>query len=189
MLWQRFTARRALTAEPVECRWGSRSRTSARRPQHVPLIIREPEASWWEIQARAAVTVAAIREGDAGWRRELVATRLADLAVDEELLVVFGSSSRAAQYAMVAELRRRLPRHEVVPVYVRHRHGQLLRDAAMVERLLDTGSLPVVVTSTQAMHDVTAEIASFLRADRVLRTTMGADLCQVWQRRTEPSVN
>jgi len=47
---------------------------------------------------------------------------------------------------MVADLRSRIPRQEVVAMRVRHRHGDLLRDAAAVERLLDAGNVPVVVT-------------------------------------------
>jgi hypothetical protein len=189
LLWQRFPARHALTAEPVEPRWGAGGGT--RRPRHVPLVIREPEASWWEVQARSTVTVAAVREGDTYWQPDQVLAQLAQLAVDDELLVVFGSNGRAVQHAIVAGLRDRLPRHDVTPVYVRHRHGQLLRDAATVERLLDSGSVPVVVTPANAMRDVTAEIASYLRADRVLRllqTTAGAEFRQVWHR-AEPSVN
>jgi len=60
-----------------------------------------------------------------------------------------------------------------------------------VERLLDSGGVPVVVTPSNAMPDVTDEIASYLRADRVLRllqTTAGAEFRQVWHR-VEPSVN
>jgi hypothetical protein len=149
------------------------------------MVFREPEAGWWEAQSRATVTVAAIREGDAAWHPEMVLSRLAEIAVDEALLVVFGSNARSVQHAMVADLRTRLPRQEVVAMRVRHRHGDLLRDAAIVERLLDGGSVPVVITPVAAMHDVTAEIASYLRADRVLRvlrTLAGAELRQVWQR-------
>jgi hypothetical protein len=138
------------------------------------------------------VTVAAVQEGDASWHPGPVVARLARLAVDDELLVVFGSYGRTLQYALAAGLRRSLPRYDVVTVPVRHRHGHLLRDAAMVERLLDAGNLPVVVTPANALHDVTAEIASYLRADRVLRvlrTSTGADLHQVWRRTPEPSVN
>jgi hypothetical protein len=138
------------------------------------------------------VTVAAIREGDARWHPEALVERLAELAVDDELLVVFGCGNRPRHHTMVAELRGRLPRHDVVALHVRHRHGELLRDAAEVERLLDAGSLPVVVTPAAVMHDVTAEIASYLRADRVLRvlrTTGGADLYQVWGRRPETCVS
>ena len=158
------------------------------------MVVREPEAGWWaaEEQTGSSVTVAAVREGDAAWHPEMVMSRLAALATDEELLVVFGSNARSVQHSMVADLRVRLPRHQVVALRVRHRHDDLLRDAATVERLLDAGSLPVVVTPVSAMLDVTAEIASYLRADRVLRvlrTMEGADLCQVWQRRPEPSLN
>jgi len=178
----------------MDCRWGSRGIAPAQRSRasHVPLVIREPEASWWEVQARSSVTVAAVREGDAGSHPEMVVARLAELAVDDEFLVVFGSGARAVQHNLIAELRASLPRHEVVTMHVRHRHGHLLRDAATVERLLDAGSLPVVMTSSAGMHDVTAEIASYLRADRVLRvlhTVDGADLYQVWERLPEPSVN
>ncbi|MFF5291138.1 hypothetical protein [Paractinoplanes globisporus] len=170
----------------MECARGTSTRS------HVPMVIREPEAGWWEAQARATVTVAEVRESDAAWHPEMVMSHLAALAVDDELLVVFGSHVRSVQHAMVADLRSRLPRHEVVAMRVRHRHGDLLRDAATVERLLDAGSLPVVVTPIAAMHDVTAEIASYLRADRVLRvlrTLEGAELCPVWERHPEPSVN
>ena len=114
------------------------------------------------------------------------------MSPDSELLVIFGSNARSAQHALVADLRARLPRRQVVALRVRHRHGDLLRDAATVERLLDAGRLPVVVTPAPALVDVTAEIASYLRADRVLRvlrTLQGADLYQVWQRRPEPSLN
>ena len=169
MLWQRFTARRALIAEPVETPWGAGC--GARRPRHVPLVVREPETSWWEIGTRSTVTVATVRESDAYWRPEAVVSQLAELATEDELLVVFGSNGRAVQHTLVAGLRRLLPAHEVTPVYVRHRHGQLLRDAATVEHLLDAGGVPVVVTPANALRDVIAEITSYLRADRVLRTT------------------
>lgn len=168
MLWQRFTARHALIAEPVEPCWGA---GGGRPPRHIPLVIREPEADWWEVQARSTVTVAAVRESDIYWQPEPVVSHLAALATEDELLVVFGSNGRAVQHAMVAGLRRLLPAHEVTPVYVRHRHGQLLRDAATVERLLDTGGVPVVVTPANVLREVIAEITSYLRADRVLRTT------------------
>jgi hypothetical protein len=189
LLWQRFTAQRALTAIPAECARGTATRS------HVPMVVREPEAGWWAAQEPAVgscVTVAAVREGDAAAHSEMVMFQLATLATDEELLVVVGSNARSVQHSIVTELRARLPRHEVVALRVRHRHGDLLRNAAIVERLLDAGRLPVVVTPVSALVEVTAEIASYLRADRVLRvlrTLEGADLRQVWQRRPEPSLN
>lgn len=180
-------------ATPVEDRWGSGGTGTARlgrqpRSPHVRLVVREPEAGLLEATepdvpaAAPAVTVAAIQEGDAGWQSEAVVSRLAELAAAAELLVVLGSDTGHRHQAMIAALRADLPRREVVAVPVRHRHGELLRDAAAVERLLDAGSLPVVVTPAAAMHDVTAEIASYLCADRVLRTAGGADLYPVWRR-------
>jgi precorrin-6B methylase 1 len=153
------------------------------------MVVREPEAGWWEAQARATVTVVAVFEGDT-CHSDVVA-RLAEVATDDELLVVFGSSARSVQHWLVAELRARLPRRVVLPMRVRHRHDDLLPAAAIVEELLNAGRLPVVVTSPTAMHDVTAEIASYLRADRVLRvlgSDEGADLYAVWRRQTAQAV-
>jgi hypothetical protein len=118
------------------------------------------------------MTVAAVHESEAF---ELAG--LAALATEDELLVVLGSGRRAVQHSILHGLRSRLPRHDIVALFVRHRHGSLLRDAARVERLLDLGSLPVVITASAALNDVTAEIASYLRADRVLRT-----LGPAWER-------
>jgi len=168
-----------------------------------PLVIREPEASWWETQAEfgepaatppggPTTTVAVLREREA--ESDAVVARLAELAVADELLVVFGSASSAqpGQHAVIAGLRGRLPRHDVVAVHVGRRGADMSRHAAVLERFLDDGSLPVVVTASAAMHDVTAAISSYVRADRVLRvfrTATGAELCQVWRRHPEPSVN
>lgn len=186
--------------------WTRRTVRRERRspaPQVPPPVIREPEAAWWQAHeepneppaeepAPPAVTVAVVREGETG---EAVVSRLAELAVDDELLVVYGSGScsRPGHHAVIAGLRGQLPRHHVVAVDVRHRDGQLRRDdAAALDRFLEMGSLPVVVAPAAFMHGITAEISSYLRADRVLRvlrTTTGADLCQVWSRHPELSVN
>lgn len=206
LFWQRILARRPLTATPVGGSWGiggtGASRPGRPRSPHVRLVVREPEAGLWQVAESesespatvptpSTVTVAALQEGDAGWQSEVLMSRLAELAVDDELLVVLGSGTGHRHQAVIATLRAQLPRRDVVAVPVRHRHGELLRDAAEVERLLDAGSLPVVVTPAAAVHDVTAEIASYLRADRVLRvlrTTGGADLYPVWRRHLESCV-
>ncbi|GIM94646.1 hypothetical protein [Paractinoplanes toevensis] len=177
MFWQRLTAQRALIDVPVDGRGSRRS--------HTPLVIREPEAGWWEAQTRSTVSVAAVLESEAGRDPEQVGARLAEVATDDELLVVIGAGGHTVRDAIVTELRTLLPLHRVVTMRMRHRHGELLRDAATVERLLDAGNLPVVVTPPAALHDVTAEIASYLRADRVLRV-LRTELHQVWQR---PSIN
>ncbi|WP_127500509.1 hypothetical protein [Actinoplanes solisilvae] len=167
MIWRRFWARRTLTEVPVDC--GG----STRRP-HAPLVVREPETHWWAQRSRSATTVAAVRESEVS-----ALAGLAVLAAEDELLIVLGSGRRAVQHEILNGLRGRLPRHDIVALFVRHRHGSLLRDAARVERLLDLGSLPVVITAAAALNDVTAEIASYLRADRVLRT-----LGPAWERPT-----
>ena len=127
-----------------------------------------------------AVTVAAVDGGDASYDADAVATRLAELAVDDELLVVFGAGGYARPHrAMLAGLRLRLPRHDVVTLGAQPELGRLLT------RLLEAGSLPVVTTEADAMHDLTAQLASIVRADRVVQvfsTAIGADLYPVWQR-------
>jgi hypothetical protein len=183
LLWQSFKTRRELTAVPADFRWHP---ATVRR--HVPAVVREPEASWWEVQSRPTLTVAAVREGDADWHPEKVVGCLAEIAAEDELLLIFGATRRAATQRMVAKLREHLPWHDVVPIPVRHRHAELLRDAADVERLLDVGSLPVVMTSPTSINAVTAEIAGYLRVDRVLRVLGDGGLFPVWQRQ-EASVS
>lgn len=137
------------------------------------------------------MTVAAVRETDAAGRPETVAAQLAALAAGQELLVVFGSNARSVQHALIADLRAHLHDREVTVMRIRHRHGALPQNAATVESLLDAGTVPVVVTPATTMPHIAAELASYLRADRVLRvlhTAAGADLFQVWQR-PEPALN
>jgi hypothetical protein len=156
-------------------------------------MVREPEQGWWDAQEEfgdagggtSTVTVAAVHDWEAGRDAEAVATRLAELAVDDELLVVFGADGpgRPAHRAMVADLRQRLPRHDVVALAARPELGHLLA------RLLEAGSLPVVLTDAGGMHDLTAQLACLVRADRVVRvfrTPTGAGLYPVWSR---PSLN
>jgi hypothetical protein len=66
-------------------------------------------------------------------------------------------------------------------------HSGRLRHAAAValERFLEAGSVPVLVTSEAAVPGIAAQVSSYVRADRVLRVShTGADLHQVWRRRT-----
>lgn len=203
MIWQRIPARRAATP-PGDTGPFTRRIPMMRQDQRsqsgcVPrMVVREPEASWWRVQAEfdqvaptgPTTTVAMLHERDAG--TDAAVARLAELAVADELLVVFGSTSRARPdpRAMIAGLRRRLPRHDVVPVHVGQR-GAGPRWQVTLDRFLETGRLPVVVTASAFLQEVTAEVSSYVRADRVLRvfgTTTRAELHQVW-RRAEPSVN
>lgn len=177
--------------------WNERRPIPAQR-----VIVREPEAAWWEAQRawdasvrHPAVTVAVVGQSDAGRDPGAVVRRLAELAVDDELLVVYVAEppSRPGHRAVLDGLRDHLPRHDVVAMHLpRHDRADRRDAAAMLGRFLDEGSLPVVVTVPPAMRDLTAEISSYLRADRVLRvfrTTAGAELCQVWSRRETASLN
>lgn len=193
MLWQRVSARKAPQEMLGGCRASTRARGSRAGRGGPAVVVREPEQGWWDAQDRlgpdepasgpkiGTVTVAAVHHWDAGHDADAVATRLAELAVDDELLVVFGAGGYAwpAHRAMLAGLRSRLPRHDVVTVAARPELGGLLTG------LLDAGSLPVVTTEADTMHDLTAELASLVRADRVVRvfrTFIGADLYPVWRR-------
>ena len=157
----------------------------------MPTVIREPESGWWALQEdpdESMVTVAVVGESPTRRDTEAVVSCLAELAAHDELLVVYGAEpcSLPGHQAVTAGLRSRLPRHDVVALHVDPHDGSLRRDAALaLEHFLDEGSLPVVVTAAVAVPDLTAEISSRLRADRVLRvshTSTGADLHQVWRR-------
>jgi len=160
-----------------------------------PMTIREPESGWWEHMEseRSAgdfpsVTVAVLGESETRWGVGAVVARLADLAINDELLIVYGTERRfrPGDCPVVSRLREQLPRHHVIAVPIaRYRRTLGLQDAALVDHFLENGSLPVVVTPAPAVHDVAAELASRLRADRVVRvswTLDGVDVCQVWHR-------
>jgi hypothetical protein len=205
-MWQRTSLYR--TAAPqgpgrspvrrIRAWWhDSRSRVVAQVPAPV---VREPESSWWQTQedldtaasAGPTTTVAVFRDRDAD--TDAVVGRLAELAVADELLVVYGSTSSAhpKSDAVITGLRGRLPRHDVVALRVGHHSADTHRHAAVIGQFMDAGSLPVVVTASAVLQDVTAQISSYVGADRVLRvfrTTSGADLHLVWRRRPQPAFN
>src|SRR5689334_9759953 len=107
------------------------------------------------------------------------AQRLAQVAVQDELLVVCTGSGAPA---VVAELRRRLPRHDVVALDISSSVGVQGHHAVMLNDLLEIGSLPVVAVPARQGSDVAAQLSDWLQADRVLRTAGRADLFEVWRR-------
>jgi hypothetical protein len=129
---------------------------------------------------QCAMTVAAVHDSDAGRDAVSVTRRLAELAVEDELLVVLGDGEHAS---ILAGLRARLPRHDVVALAARPDPDGLLGG------LLEVGSLPVVLSEARALPDLAARLAGVVGADRVVRvrcTATGADLCPVW---TRPALN
>jgi hypothetical protein len=182
---------------PGGSRWTdrrSRARRSARRPRLIherPRVIREPESGWWDAHPEpspTAMTVAVVSESETWLGAEAVVSRLAEFAVNDELIVVYSADrwSSPGHHAVVAGLSDHLPRHHVVAFHITPLGAGLGRgDALLLDQLLENGSLPVVVTPASAVYDVTAELSSCLRADRVLRvlrTDRGADVHQVWRR-------
>ena len=117
-----------------------------------------------------------------------VVARLAGLAAEDELLIVFGAERRyqPGRCPVVTALCDHLPRHQVVGLYVAESCAGLGRhDSELVAQLIDDGSLPVVVTPAFSMHSVAAALANRLRADRVVRlarTINGVELHPVWRR-------
>ena len=176
--------------------WWSHPRRPSPRPD-TPRVVREPESAWWEQHddGDVAMTVAVVDETDTPGSAQAIVSRLAELAVHDELLVVYGSGARSkpGHRAVLAGLRGHLPRHHLITMHVDHDHGGLRRDAAAaLEQFMEDGSLPVVVTQAAAVAGVTAEISSYLHPDRVLQvdgTTSGADLQQVWRCRATADVS
>jgi len=161
-----------------------------------PMTVREPESGWWPADPEPgpqstylpALTVAVLGEPETRWGIGAVVSRVADLAADDELLVVYESEHRyePGNCPVVSRLRDYLPRHHVIAVPIaRSRQRLYPQDGALVEYFLENGSLPVVVTPASAGHDIAAELASLLHADRVVRvsrTVDGVDVCPVWHR-------
>ncbi|MEU4422564.1 hypothetical protein AB0F81_18190 [Actinoplanes sp. NPDC024001] len=194
MIWQRFSAHRKLVAANGG-RWASWRVPAARNTRTATGLaapmIREPEAGWWH----DSVTVAVIRAHEIRDDSGSAVARLAVLAEDDEdeLLVVVGASAmRADHRSVITGLRDRLPGHRVVEVPVWHGEDGFRSGAAVAERLLADRALPVVVTPGTLLHTISAQISSYLRADRVLRvlrTASGAELYEVWSRRPEAALN
>jgi hypothetical protein len=139
--------------------------------------------------AATALTIVIVDHWDVRWDATAVVNRLADLAVNDELVVVFGSNERrSGPHAPIvtAGLRDRLPRHDVVALHVAAAYPDAMRrGATLVGEFLEIGSLPIVVTPAAVVCEVAERLSAHLGADRVLTvscTTGGADLYHVWPR-------
>lgn len=139
------------------------------------------------VRPSAAMTVVVLDDPGTHSQVAGVVATLADLAVADELLVVYGWPERRLRpslNAVLSGLGDRLPRHTIVTVQVESRGRLREREIALVEDLLEDGSLPVVLTGSINPRDAAAEYAARLGADRVLHlsypATGGATLHQVW---------
>jgi hypothetical protein len=138
-------------------------------------------------------TVAMAGHSEIRWDADAVVSCLAEVGVHDELLVVYGSPrwSGYGRQALVDGLVDQPPRHHVIAVHIgQHGAGLARRDVLLLDQLMQSGSLPIVVTPASAVNDITAEITSGLRTDRVLRvhcTAGGAGVHEVWHRPLLPS--
>jgi NNP family nitrate/nitrite transporter-like MFS transporter len=129
----------------------------------------EPEPS------PTTMTVAVLGESQTRLGAAAVVARLAELALSDELVVVYGSDEPAkprvrgfSANALAAGLHARLPRHSVVAVRVAQHDGALRRDAALLGEYVDAGTLAVAFTPSADLHGLAAELSGYLQADRML---------------------
>jgi MFS family permease len=144
----------------------------------------EPEPS------PTAMTVAVVAGADIHLgAAAAVVGRLAELAMSDELIVVYGADEsprpRRTSNVLLDGLRYRLPRHQVVAVPVAA-GGSALGLAAPIGEFVEAGTVPIAVTPTADARGVAAEVCSYLRADRLLMVhytpAVGAGLDEVWRR-------
>jgi NNP family nitrate/nitrite transporter-like MFS transporter len=140
----------------------------------------------------AAMTVTVVDASDTRAGAAAVVTSLAELATSDELVVVYGSDEpprpALSVDVLVTGLRYRLPRYSVVAVDVHPHTWAQGRLPAVLGAFVEAGTLAIAVTPAAHLHGVTAELSSYLHADRVLMMSYspaaGAGLHEVWNRGT-----
>ncbi|MFG1610804.1 MFS transporter [Actinoplanes sp. NPDC049265] len=121
-----------------------------------------------------AMTIAVVGETDTRWGGAAVVARLAELAANDELVVVYGADglrTRVSGRVMANGLRDRLPRHRVVAVPVGRDVADLGREALVLGEFVDAGMLAIAVTPAAEMRSVAADLSIYLQADRVLEVS------------------
>jgi hypothetical protein len=135
----------------------------------------------WDVEAwdpppddgTSAITIAMVGESPGHPPAAGVVARLAEMATTDELIVVYGSDHpETSAHCVVAALRRLLPRFTVVPLYVAAPHGPNRCDTALVDGLLNDGSLPVVLSPAVFASKVAVDLFHHLRADRMLEVSL-----------------
>jgi MFS transporter, NNP family, nitrate/nitrite transporter len=121
------------------------------------------------------MTVAVVGDADIDVGAAAMVARLAELASTDELVVVYGSDEpsppRLSANVLVAGLRERLPRHSVVAVRAAPRTTGLDQLAAVLDELLEAGTVAIAVAPKADLHEVAAQLSSHLKADRILVVT------------------
>ena len=129
------------------------------------------------------LTVVVVAESDTQLGAAAIVSRLAELAVTDELVAVYGA--KEPDFLLIG-LRERLTRHSVVAVRFAPEAGALGRLASLLDEFVESGTVTIAMTPTADLRSVAAELASYLKADRVLMASFsaaaGAHLHEVWTR-------
>jgi len=143
----------------------------------------------WSGATSATLTIAVVGQAPTRSGTADVVTRLAQLAVTDELLVVYALDDHeqsTGPRVVVAGLRILLPRHSVVTLNVSPFNGSLDPDGALLEELMEIGSTPIVLTPRLAVPAVVGELCDRLAADSVLSmactATGGVEFYETWRR-------
>jgi hypothetical protein len=138
-----------------------------------------------------ALTIAVIGDVQTRWALSGVVARLAELAVTDELLVMYGLDGRESTTGVgivVAGLRRLLPRHALITIHVTQHEGSVQHDLDLIDDLMDVGSTPIAVASAAIMAGIVTGLCDRLSADRVVVMSDARDgevaLDEIWHRRT-----
>lgn len=140
------------------------------------------------------LTVAVLDEADTRYGTAALVTRLADLAVRDELVVVYGSDAPPPvreDNPVLAGLRDRLPRHRIVAIRAGSDGATIGTGTALVSDAIESGAVALAITPTTSVPGIAAQLSSLLHADRVLKVTYslaaGAHQDPVWNRATSPT--
>lgn len=137
-----------------------------------------------------ALSLVVVSGSDTDYGAPAVVATIAELATRDEVVVVCGQAERKSRrmspHALLAGLRNRLPRHQIMAVLVDTQVPAFARDCALLRSLLEVGAVPVAVTSTTDPGWQAVELAQQLQVDRMLYVTyhrpQGVSLNQVWTR-------
>jgi MFS transporter, NNP family, nitrate/nitrite transporter len=145
-----------------------------------------------------AMTVTVVGGADTRLDAAAVVTRLAELATNDELVVVYGAddvdtleeSPGRRTNVLVAGLRYRLPRHSVVAVDIRRQAWCRPLLGTTLTEFVEAGTVAIAVIPMSDLRGTAAELSSYLGADRVMTMsyslTQGARLHEVWRRPCPP---
>jgi hypothetical protein len=143
----------------------------------------------------ARTTVVALSSAEIGPDARAVVASVAELAVDDELVVAYAHAesapSRMNPYSFVAALRVALPRHKIIAVLLDADPLGRSTEYVVLRELLQDGSVAVAAVATFDPDPVAIDLAEQLAADRVLRLTNdpvhGVQFELLWTAQPQPT--